>query len=111
MLLVYIYIFPKLLWQSDTKHHCIHIQSDSGTNTYPKLFQEVRFLYGNKPSLRVITGRAPVLGATPALSGLTVWHRCSEVRRDIPAFGVASGSLNLALADLQSGSGRASVGR
>lgn len=74
-----------------------------------KLFQEVRFLYGNKPSLRVITGREPVLGATPALIGLALWHRCSEVRTDIPAFGVASVSLNSALADLQSGSGRASL--
>lgn len=32
-----------------------------------------------------------------------MWHRCSEVRTDLPAFGVASVSLNLTLADLQSG--------
>lgn len=41
-------------------------------------------------------------GATLALITLTMWHRCSDVRTDIPAFGVASGSLNLTLADLQS---------
>lgn len=64
-------------------------------------------MYGNKLSLRVITGREPVLGATPALIGLALWHRRSEVRTDIPAFGVASVSLNSALADLQSGSARA----
>lgn len=74
-----------------------------------KLFQEVRFLYGNKPSLRVITGRELVLGATPALIGVAPWHRCSEVRTDIPAFAVASVSLHSALADLQSGSGHASL--
>lgn len=63
---------------------------------------------GNKPSLRVITGREPVLVATPALIGLAPWHRCSEMRTDIAAFGAASVSLNSALAVLQSGSGRAS---
>lgn len=57
----------------------------------------------NKPSVGVITGREAVLGATLALITLTVWHRCSEVRTDMPAFGVASVSLNLTLADLQSG--------
>lgn len=40
---------------------------------------------------------------TLALITHALWHRCSEVRTDMPLFGVASLSLDLALADLQSG--------
>ena len=43
------------------------------------------------------------MGATLALITQTVCHIYCEVRTDTGAFGVASVSLNLTLADLQSG--------
>ena len=58
----------------------------------------------NKPTVRVITGRRAVLGQLQLSSHRQCGTGASEVRTDMPAFGVASVSLDLSLADLQSGS-------